>query len=108
MNMVTMRPPHSCPRCGCREFGVYESTGTAYLTNKDGEVCAYEDLGTTYHGTCLNCGKRFKMVHAYDTFIPMTPLQEFLIEFEPQNLAKTNNIDSKFIERPDNPMKVSK
>ena len=90
--LVQTLPKTACPKCGNSEYGIIEILKTKYYTNNYGEVYrSDEDPEPEYIGKCLTCGAQYKMVQAYDTFIPLTKLRSLLIDYQPEVLAKTNS-----------------
>lgn len=95
MDMVKLLPKNACPKCGGRQYAVYETQNTGYVTDRFGEIVQYVELGKHYSGKCLTCGHEYAdMVYMYDTFVPLTQMRKFMIEYEPANVAKTNNTDA--------------
>ena len=107
-NMVTLLPKNACPKCGGRQYAIYESRRTGYLTDRFGEVVQYVDLGVHYSGKCLTCGKEYNdMVYMHDTFVPLTQIRKFMIEYEPANVLRSNNTDAANSAALFNPMQPS-
>lgn len=92
--------PHGCPRCGHKNFLVKQITSNIYMTNHDGEVCDSKEEKCVTVAKCLECGKEFDAYPAFDSFIPLTPIRKFLIEYNTDTLDKTNNMDETYIKNP--------
>ena len=97
--------PRGCPYCGHKNFLVKQVTSTLFVTNCDGEICASKDELTIAVGKCLKCGNEFDCYPALDSFIPLTQISKFLLEYATNRLDLTNSMDETYIK---NPIEVDK
>lgn len=107
VEMIRLRPKGSCPKCGNSRFIILECCYTGYVTDRDGYLNKFKDLGTSYIGCCSTCGAKYKMVEAYNKLIPLTPLRALCRDYEPDKLAMTNNVELKIRSIVKNPMNIS-
>lgn len=86
-------PEGSCPNCGHRQFVVFESNESIYLTNTDGEIIDSSDIINCAIGKCIKCGSEYEMISTLTKFIPVTPLRSILFNYSPHKIKKENIIN---------------
>jgi len=106
VQMISILPRGSCPRCGHTKFAILECHYTGYLTDNDGYLDKYKEYGSKYLGVCLECGTGYEMVEAYNKLIPLTPLRKKCRDYEPDKLSMTNNVELKIRPKIRNPMEI--
>ncbi len=104
VEMVNIVPLAACPNCGHRQFVVFESQMSSYLTDRDGDIISTGELSYSAEGVCCRCGSIVKMMPIRTGFIPMTRLREILFDYTPHAAM----IKDESIESISNPMEVSK
>jgi len=100
LDHIKILPRMACPYCGNVKWVILEMSANTYYTNRDGKVAKSIENYHKARGKCLTCGREYDMYPAYDTFIPLTPIRKLLLEFQPEELNKTNNQDFTYIENP--------
>lgn len=70
-----------CPFCKNKQFFISEFARTNYITNRDGEVIDSSETKYDAVGICTKCGKKYQMKPLAFSFIPMTPLRQFMDKY---------------------------
>ena len=90
-------PEGACPKCGHKQFLVFESGMNVYVTNRDGVAIDSKEVSYQANGKCMNCDEVFDMMPTPIGFIPMTPLRRWFYEYTP-HYAPEEEVE--FIENP--------
>lgn len=91
--------PKACPKCGRKEFLIYENTEELYLTNRAGEIIDHNGMSYSCKGVCLNCKSTYDMLSVTNGYIPLTKLRKLLYNYP----IDDKDHDVKVL---DNPMEV--
>ena len=90
-NMCKIIPYDACPRCGNREFLIYEKEENVFYT-KQGNLQAIDNISYKCQGTCIKCKTIYDILNTPTMFIPMTPLRKVLFNYPKEENEKLKQL----------------